>query len=174
MDTFTGGRNTEEDIFQLKAYSSHELILTILLINLAKTANVFMCNATASKILIDNGWCYLASPACHKKVLEDGVTCGGPKCQSKVKVPIASVHAYPTATTLDFFISRACRLMQICSRKMIQRYQHGSSSGINCTTPLHHSSIYSWTAYAHSEGITTLILCPPDMIASSVSSKVSD
>ncbi|MCL7049543.1 hypothetical protein MKW94_030510, partial [Papaver nudicaule] len=46
-------------------------------------ANVIMCNATATNLLLDCGWYYQACPRCSKKVAGDSDDLWCTKCETK-------------------------------------------------------------------------------------------
>ncbi|XP_026417625.1 replication protein A 70 kDa DNA-binding subunit C-like isoform X2 [Papaver somniferum] len=52
-------------------------------------ANVLICNATATHVLIENGWHYLDCHRCSKKVMGDDGDLWCTKCDAKVQMPIA-------------------------------------------------------------------------------------
>ncbi|KAI3970034.1 hypothetical protein MKW92_007346 [Papaver armeniacum] len=54
-----------------------------------QTANVLICSATATHVLIENGWHYLACTRCSKKVMGDNGHLWCTKCEFKVELPIA-------------------------------------------------------------------------------------
>ncbi|RZC54392.1 hypothetical protein C5167_013259 [Papaver somniferum] len=57
--------------------------------NIQLTANVIICNVTATNVMIESGWHYLACPRCSKKVLDDNGDLWCTKCEVKVDMPIA-------------------------------------------------------------------------------------
>ncbi|KAI3854876.1 hypothetical protein MKW92_004097 [Papaver armeniacum] len=54
-----------------------------------QAANVLICSATATHVLIENGCHYLACLRCSKKVMGDDGDLWCTKCESKVEMPIA-------------------------------------------------------------------------------------
>ncbi|MCL7047489.1 hypothetical protein MKW94_011407, partial [Papaver nudicaule] len=54
-----------------------------------QAANVIMCNATATNLLLDCGWYYQACPRCSKKVAGDSDDLWCTKCETKVVMPVA-------------------------------------------------------------------------------------
>ncbi|KAI3909560.1 hypothetical protein MKW98_013977, partial [Papaver atlanticum] len=70
-----------------------------------QAANVIMCNATATNVMIESGWHYLACPRCSKKVLSDNGDLWCNKSKAKVDMPIARYMLrfeveYHTGTTV--------------------------------------------------------------------------
>ncbi|KAI3983978.1 hypothetical protein MKX01_035105 [Papaver californicum] len=53
------------------------------------SANVIFCTATATYVLMDRGWHYLACPRCNKKVLGEDDELWCTKYKGKVEMPIA-------------------------------------------------------------------------------------
>ncbi|XP_026394047.1 probable replication factor A 73 kDa subunit [Papaver somniferum] len=54
-----------------------------------QAANVLICNATTTHVLIENGWHYLTCHRCSKKVMGDDGDLRCTKCEAKVEMPIA-------------------------------------------------------------------------------------
>ncbi|RZC44198.1 hypothetical protein C5167_037142 [Papaver somniferum] len=52
-----------------------------------QATNILICNATATYVLIGNGWHYLACHRCSKKVVGDGGDLWCTKCEAKVELP---------------------------------------------------------------------------------------
>ncbi|KAI3877485.1 hypothetical protein MKW92_007598, partial [Papaver armeniacum] len=50
--------------------------------------NAIMCNATATNVLIESGWHYLACHRCSKKVIGDDSDLWCTKCEAKVDMLI--------------------------------------------------------------------------------------
>ncbi|KAI3906345.1 hypothetical protein MKW98_013299, partial [Papaver atlanticum] len=53
-----------------------------------QAANVLICNATATNVLIESRWNYLGCHRCSKKVLGDNGDLWCAKCEVKVEMPI--------------------------------------------------------------------------------------
>ncbi|XP_026457272.1 uncharacterized protein LOC113357989 isoform X1 [Papaver somniferum] len=70
-----------------KQYRSFSLPNGILLAR--PLMSVLICNATATHVLIENGWHYLACHRCSKKVMGDDGDLWCTKCEAKVEIHIA-------------------------------------------------------------------------------------
>ncbi|MCL7048510.1 hypothetical protein MKW94_024607, partial [Papaver nudicaule] len=54
-----------------------------------QAANVIMCNATATNLLLHSGWYYQACPRCNKKVAGDSDDLWCTKCETKVVMQVS-------------------------------------------------------------------------------------
>ncbi|KAI3898738.1 hypothetical protein MKW98_000851 [Papaver atlanticum] len=101
-----------------------------------QATNVIMCNATATNVMIESGWHYLACPRCSKKVLGDNGDLWCTKCEAKVDMPIArymlrfKVEDHTGTTVFVALDSEIQKLVRLTAAELIGTYEDNAKETI--------------------------------------------